>query len=104
MTTPDPTAASLERAVMGPVYVIVGTTGEYSDRSEWVVGYVTSEAVAKEFVERASALARELYAAWTAGDSDELGKHPMDPGFSCDYTGTNYSYAVAPLLSLQEPT
>jgi len=42
-----------------PLFVVIGVSGEYSDRSEWVVGYINTEAEAQEFVLRAEALERE---------------------------------------------
>lgn len=46
---------------MHTVYVVMGTTGEYSDRDEWAVCAYTSEDSAKTHVERATARARELF-------------------------------------------
>lgn len=54
------------------VYVVGGTVGEWSDRSEWTVGVWVSEADAKAFVEKISALGRVFeQIAQTRYDSDE---------------------------------
>lgn len=42
-------------AIPSAVYVIMGSSGEYSDRYERVIGFVTSEAAAKAVVEQAEA-------------------------------------------------
>ena len=46
------------------VYVVMGTSGDYSDRREWVVCAYTDEALAKQHVELAQARSRETWAAW----------------------------------------
>lgn len=49
-------------AVGGKVCVVMGTSGEYSDRREWVVCAYTDEALAKAHVEAAAARSREIAA------------------------------------------
>lgn len=79
------------------VYVVMGSTGEYSDHNEWVVGAFLSEGKAKERVELASTRARELtlpdYPYMKEGEKNEY-----DPEFRADYTGTNYFYYTVSVL------
>lgn len=79
---------------MKKVYVVMGTTGEYSDRNEWpVAAYMTEGQAAKRIVEQ-KRKAQEVRASgrdrhdtgWTEWSRNETG----DPGFQMDYTGTDY--------------
>ena len=74
------------------VYIVCGTTGEYSDRSEWIVAAYAREADAKEHVLRA----KEYADAWLKSYQDKyIGvavKSPLDSRFRCDYIGTDYWY------------
>lgn len=80
------------------VYIVFGTTGEYSDRSEWPVKAYLDEVRAQEHVEAASADAREFmatshgehYSVWGMTKEELAERFPHDPNFSCDYTGTKY--------------
>lgn len=78
----------------------MGTTGEWSDRTEWSVKAFSSEGKAKAMVER--------LAAWCdlhqVGENNhcsyenryKLNKPEDDPDFICDYTGTKYYYFAVP--------
>jgi hypothetical protein len=57
------------------IYVVFGTTGEYSDRREWTVKAFSEEKKAKKLVKDATRRANEF-------DSD----------MQTDYTGTRYYY------------
>lgn len=81
---------------MKKVYVVEGSTGEYSDRTEWPVIAYESEDRAKQHVLNASAEARKIL-----NERQEIGWHEtagkglknrFDPGMRMDYTGTFYSY------------
>jgi hypothetical protein len=75
------------------VYVVIGLTGEYSDRDEWVVCGFTSEDKAKERVELATARARALFAEYKDSYWKEVDeKNEYDHAFKMDYTGTTYRY------------
>jgi hypothetical protein len=74
------------------IYVVRGSTGEYSDRWEWLVKAFTDKITAENFVNDCSAIARREFdnankssSFWGYEKSSEL-----DPNFSMDYTGTNY--------------
>lgn len=44
------------------IYIVYGTSGEYSDRGIWCLGGFRDECKAKELVENASGEARRIYA------------------------------------------
>lgn len=75
------------------VWVVMGSTGEYSDRGEWSVFAFAREQAAKDYV----GLLTHTYRA-AGGDAGEYGKvpglseimRPLDPQFSRDYTGTRW--------------
>lgn len=72
------------------IYVVSGDCGEYSDFTQWLVKAFVAERDARNFVEKASAISRELY--MNEKTPRYRWQHPMDPGFQADYTGTNYTY------------
>lgn len=82
------------------LYVVTGVTGEYSDRSEWLVRAHSSEAGARADVETLTAKWAEL----TAGlgyyqDEYDVARSAMkafDPGFRVDYTGTSWFVQEVP--------
>lgn len=84
------------------IFIVFGTTGEYSDRTEWPVKAFRDEQRAKDFVELLTSKSREIYSEdnhsfkyWS-----EVAKHskiPEDPNFRLDYTGTSYYYVSTQL-------
>lgn len=72
------------------IYVVVGTTGEYSDRREWAVKAFSNEDRAKDFVLEATKIAKELFVS-KKRYSDDM-ESPLDPEIQMDYTGTDYFY------------
>ena len=81
------------------IYVVMGTCGEYSDRSEWAVIAYYDEQKAQEHVLKASRRAKELQIAY-----DERwveGQNEFDPNIRLDYTGTEYFYYTVPFESLE---
>jgi len=86
------------------IYVVSGTCGEYSDRSEWTVKAFTTRESANAFADRLVATMQELGArrvrnepGWVFPERfsapqkihDAMGA--LDPSFSTDYTGTSYT-------------
>lgn len=79
------------------IWMVGGTTGEYSDRTEWVVDAWRSEAEAQA---RVKFLTEEMQRLGITGsepdryeDSHEARRKEMrkhDRGFHDDYTGTSY--------------
>ncbi len=89
------------------LFVVVGTTGEYSDRSEWIVAAYWDQEKALEHAARARRRTAEIAASYGINYLDLLKakdtKDPAvtnvwDPNWSHDYTGTDYTVAEVPLL------
>ena len=78
------------------IWIVEGSTGEYSDHREWILCAFTTEAAANALVLQASARARELqqkYPAsyWFSWDNDDgKERNEFDPQMEIDYTGVNY--------------
>jgi glucose-6-phosphate 1-dehydrogenase len=83
---------------MKTIYVVFGSTGEYSDRTEWPVLAYTSEINAQSHVTRATGYANTIFQAVESGEvekySDQFDRlvqsNPYDSKMMMDYTGTNY--------------
>jgi hypothetical protein len=78
---------------MTQIYIVRGTTGEYSDRSEWLVAAYTDEVTAQEHVILAQKRANEIKVAQDNTDYfTEFDKTNIyDPNGDIDnYTGTRY--------------
>lgn len=83
------------------VYVVMGGTGEYSDRREWPVAAYLDKAMADAHEDAAVRWAR----AHGLGFDADLGweerrdrpPSPFDPGMHVDYTGTDYHVLEVPL-------
>ena len=85
---------------MSDIYVVMGRTGEYSDRSEWGVVAFKNEEAAKQHVEKATHRAKELEATKPSQWEDlqaHLKKNEFDPNMELDYTGTSYYYMAVEL-------
>lgn len=87
---------------MTKVWVVQGSSGEYSDHSEWLVAYYRTEKEAQVCVEFLSVLGREgqkIYEEYTKGkiewkESDRRISNlirPFDSSYSSSYSGTNYN-------------
>lgn len=92
------------------IWIVEGSTGEYSDHSEWPIAFYEDEDLAKRHVEKAAARYREINVALGYSEDGEgaanCGKcyrsprydceahkdlrNEWDPDMSIDYTGTNY--------------
>lgn len=79
------------------IWMVGGTSGEYSDRTEWVVDAWRSEAEAKARVEELKRRYLELGgdSMYRIEDWDERQKtydkmRETDPAFQADYTGTEW--------------
>ncbi len=76
------------------IYTVMGTTGEYSDRSEWPVVAYTDKSRAEEHVVKATqhvenhiATCKKYYHG--IGCQDTI-TSPLDPSASADSNGTRY--------------
>jgi len=88
---------------MATVFVVIGSTGEYSDRREWFVAGYADQAKAEEHARLASDAAREIFTASEAVDDSwdyrDTAVNPYDTDAShMDYTGTHYYVAAVPML------
>lgn len=76
---------------MKKLFIVMGTTGEYSDRTEWPVVAYEDEEEAEKHVDAATRRAKELEVG--RGSRYELSdkeRSVYDPGMGMDYTGTDY--------------
>lgn len=91
------------------MWIVQGSTGEYSDHNEWIAAAFDDEELAKTYVERITALVRSFelrgntLAQWEQRDRFAQQMRVFDPGFSIDYTGTEYTlYEVTAQGSVPE--
>lgn len=86
------------------VYLVYGSTGEYSDRSEWVVAAYVEEDAARQHAELANGQLREagVHSDDRRADHDVreefVGKFYLDTECRIDYTGTSYGVQKVPLV------
>lgn len=82
---------------MKTVFVVVGTTGEYSDRTEWLVAAYADDEKAKTHAQLAKAKAAELF---LRRHDSNCPSNEYDADYRTDYTGTDYTVAAVPVLKL----
>lgn len=86
------------------IYVVIGVTGEYSDRTEWLVVAYKTKSLAKEHVIKATEFARKWEVQVESEDkfSYQIWKkeeNPLDPiAPYMDYTGISYYYEEVNLI------
>jgi hypothetical protein len=102
-----------------PVWVVIGTTGEYSGRNEWVVAVYLEKGLAERHADLAMEEERRLLKAREASgvesyvfiyEQDSLAPehaallvNRYDPKAQRDYTGTDYHAAESCSLRLELP-
>lgn len=101
--SPSPSVSALTGEHPSRVHVVMGTTGEYSDRTEWpVVAYPSAEQ-AQEHVRLATEWMQKncdphkLYALGYLERAEwrKANTNPYDPSMEVDYTGTTwFTYEV----------
>lgn len=79
------------------LHVVIGSTGEYSDRSEWLVRAFRDEAAAREWAEKAATRAKEIEAVRGSRYDVDPDSNEFDPHMTMDYTGTSYYVQDVPL-------
>lgn len=88
------------------VYVVRGSTGEYSDRSEWPVRAFMSETEAQALVlaatDRARAIEYERRDRCDLVGVDSRLTNEYDSNMSMDYNGTFYNYETVELVGNDE--
>lgn len=78
------------------IWIVSGSSGEYSDRTDWTVEAWTTEEAAKARVAALDALLLQHGFKHGRGDYEtqkerEKALLATDPQFQCDYTGTDYT-------------
>ena len=84
------------------IYIVIGSTGEYSDRREWLVRAFPKQEHAQLLVVTATREAKRLYAEYASSgymDYHKIPKdsNPVDPSMETDYTGVGYHYVEVEL-------
>lgn len=80
------------------VYVVMGQTGEYSDKREWaVMAYLSRELADKHADDAMLAAARVNKIGKGAFYGGKRDGNPYDPHMCMDYTGTDYYVLVVPM-------
>lgn len=87
---------------MERIWIVMGSTGEYSDRTEWPVVAFTTESAAKARIAALDVKMQEIPQHWRENrweHEDEIKAHmaSLDPGFRMDYTGTRYFVYEVPV-------
>ena len=99
----NPTTPTNEIKTTNSIYVVFGTTGEYSDRIEWVVKAFHTEEQAIEFVTNVTERKDKAEAPYNVNHYvpynaiEKVAKEIGDPNYHSDYTGTRYYYESVPL-------
>lgn len=89
---------------MKMIYLVEGSTGEYSDRRDWIARAFHSQAEAEAEVARLHTLMEQIgvnggeYMDWDEREkrAEVMRKH--DRGFDLDYTGTRYHVVETELM------
>lgn len=88
------------------IYVVMGATGEYSDRQEWPVRAFLSVLDAKRLIVEAEAEARRIGVfeedVHIPFDTRHSAISSVDKGMKVDYNGVSYFYMVVPLAGPSE--
>lgn len=81
------------------LYIVFGTTGEYSERDEWLVKAFKTEQEAQDFVLKAEQIADDIfYKRENKYREGKTEKHKLDKQFYMSYTGTKYYYEPVELV------
>lgn len=83
------------------IYIVQGSTGEYSDHEEWLVKAFTTDIAARQFAEKCGEEYRRICIEFKnitgentpyPGDiiHHKISPNAHDPNMHCDYTGVNY--------------
>ena len=79
---------------MANIYLVSGSTGEYSDRNEWNVVAFKNEEKGEAFRDKLNLLCNKAgvhnSSSWDISPEDEKAIKELDPYFHADYTGTVY--------------
>lgn len=83
------------------IFVVIGSTGEYSDHQEWPVASFDTEQAAQEHIAFLSDTWRILKGGgdlpgWTERQAAAKQMEAFDPSFKCDYTDSRYYFWKVP--------
>ena len=85
---------------MESVYLVVGSTGEYSDHVAWYVRAFQSQSAAQNLAQKLTVASTNLkgdrYSRRVEAANEELMRAQGDPQWQTDYTGTRYEVAEVP--------
>lgn len=84
------------------IWIVEGSSGEYSDRRDWVVCAYRTEAEAKRHAELAEARSKELRRDSGSYWDIPAGANEWDPQELHDYTGTRYWHSLTELRSFDK--
>jgi len=80
---------------MKKIYIVCGSTGEYSDHRTWMVkGFPTKRKAIAYAKECQKLIDKQDFDYWQFKHSNW--KHPLDKYFEFDYTGTSYYISDVP--------
>jgi hypothetical protein len=79
------------------LWLVTGSTGEYSDRSEWVVAAFATEAKAQRYAELAQNEADRIDSLRPNRYNSAGMDNRFDRRMSMDYTGTRYRHEMVKL-------
>ena len=85
------------------IYIVSGSCGEYSDRDEWIVKAFYSEEKARDLVEEATKVGKEIEKDFSDrgeyfNQYEHIALNKIDPKFHYDYSGFNYSIEETELI------
>ncbi len=80
------------------IYIVEGTTGEHSDRTDWVVCAYKSKKRAEDHVRKAMLRAKEIEQTRENRYSVPVGINEFDKHMRMDYTGTEYYTVTCELI------
>ena len=85
---------------MQEICIVIGQTGEYSDKSHWyVAAYINHKSAeelkraAQRYIDKAP---RKVMDSWTLRE-EHAKANPFDPQCNIDYTSTTYSILKLPI-------
>ena len=79
-----------DAAKLKNIYVVMGATGEYSDRREWPVMAYENVGHAKAHLIKAQERANEIYANFLNDHIYRETHNEFNPKMEMEYTGTSY--------------
>lgn len=92
-----PAETLLSSDLLGHFWMVEGSSGEYSDRRDWIVCIYRTEEEAKRHAELAQKRSEELHKQYDDYWDIPAKANEWDPQESHDYTGTRYTHGMTEL-------